>query len=54
MNLLKTDRGKENISKIHRLRTEYYNVIAEYRTKGALIRAGYVGMKMANKTLNMF
>ena len=38
MNQLKTDRTKENISKLYRLRAEY-NTIAEYRTKGAIIRS---------------
>ena len=37
MNQLKTDRTKENISKLYPLRAEY-NTIAEYRTKGAIIR----------------
>ena len=39
MNQLKTDRTKENISKLYRLRAEY-NTIAGYRTKGAIIRSG--------------
>ena len=34
MNQLKTDRTKENMSKLNRLRAGY-NTIAEYRTKGA-------------------
>ena len=38
MNQLKNDRTKENISKLYRLREEY-NAIAEYRTKGAIIRS---------------
>ena len=38
MNQLKTDRTKENISKLYHLRVEH-NVIAEYRTKGAIIRS---------------
>ena len=38
MNQLKTDRTKENISKLYRRRAEY-NEIAEYRTKGAIIRS---------------
>ena len=38
MNLLKTERSKENILKLYRLRTEL-NVIAEYRTKGTIIRS---------------
>ena len=39
MTQLKTDRTKENISKLYRLRAEY-NTIAGYRTKGAIIRSG--------------
>ena len=38
MNQLKTDRTKKNISKLYRLRAEY-NTIAEYRTKGVIIRS---------------
>jgi len=38
MNLVQTDRTKENISRFNRLRAEY-NAIAEYRTKGAVIRS---------------
>ena len=38
MNQLKTDRTKENISKLYPLRAEY-NTIAEYRTKGVIIRS---------------
>ena len=38
MNQLKTDRSKENISQLYRLRAEL-NKIAEYRTKGAIIRS---------------
>ena len=38
MNLLKTERSKENILKLYRLKTEL-NAIAEYRTKGAIIRS---------------
>ena len=38
MNQLKTDRSKENISQLYRLRAEV-NKIAEYRTKGAIIRS---------------
>ena len=38
MNLVKTDRTKENISKLYRLRAEY-NAIAEYGTKGATIKS---------------
>ena len=38
MSQLKTDRTKENISKLYRLRAEY-NTIAEYRTKGAIVRS---------------
>ena len=38
MNQLKTDRTKENISKLYRFRAEY-NAIAEYRTNGAIIRS---------------
>ena len=38
MTQLKTDRTKENISKLYRLRAEY-KTIAEHRTKGAIIRS---------------
>ena len=38
MNQLKTDRSKENISQLYRLRAEL-NKIAEYKTKGAIIRS---------------
>ena len=38
MNQLKTDRTKDKISKPYRLLAEY-NVIAEYRTKGAIVRS---------------
>lgn len=38
MTLLKTERSKENILKFYRLRAEL-NAIAEYRTKGAIIRS---------------
>jgi len=38
MNQLKTDRTKENKEEFYRLRAEY-NAIAEYRTKGAIIRS---------------
>ena len=38
MNQPKTERTKENISKLYRLRAEY-NTIAEYRTKGVIIRS---------------
>ena len=38
MNHVKTDRTKKNISKLYRLRADY-NTIAEYRTKGAIIRS---------------
>ena len=38
MKQLKTDRSKENISQLYRLRAEL-NKIAEYRTKGAIIRS---------------
>ena len=37
INKLKTDRTKDKISKLYRLRAEY-NAIAEYRTKGAIVR----------------
>ena len=53
MNYLKTDRAKENISKLYRLRAEY-NAIAEYRTEGAIIRSRILCMRMARKTLNIF
>jgi len=38
MNLVKTDRTKENIPKLYLLRAEY-NAIAENRTKSAIIRS---------------
>jgi len=38
MNLLKTERSKESILKLYRLRTEL-NATAEYRRKGAIIRS---------------
>ena len=38
MNQLKTDRTKENLLKLYRFRAEY-DAIAEYRTKGALVRS---------------
>ena len=38
MKQLKTDRTKENITKLYRLRAQY-NTIAEYRTKGTIIRS---------------
>ena len=50
MNQLKTDRTKENITKLYRLRAEY-NTIAEYRTKGAIIRGR---IRWHEKTLNIF
>ena len=53
MNQLKTDRTKENISKLYRLRAEY-NTIAEYRTKGAIIRSTIRWHKNGEKTLNIF
>ena len=38
MDQLKTDRSKENISQLYRLRAELSKT-AEYRTKGAIIRS---------------
>ena len=51
MNQLKTDRTKENISKLYRLREEY-NAIAKYRTEGAskLIFSEYGKKDTVNRT----
>ena len=38
MNMLKTNRSKENITELYRLRVEL-NKIAEYKTKGAIVRS---------------
>ncbi|KAL9960119.1 hypothetical protein ACROYT_G033528 [Oculina patagonica] len=38
MNVLKTNRSKENITELYRLRAEL-NKITEYRTKGAIVRS---------------
>ena len=56
MNQLKTDRTKENISKLYLLREEYnYDAIAEYRTKGAKIRSRIRCHENGKKkTLNIF
>ena len=38
MSMLKTNRSKENITELYRLRAEL-NKIAEYKTKGAIVRS---------------
>ena len=54
MNQLKADRTKEDISKFYRLRAEF-NAIAEYRTKGAIIRSRICWHENGEKrTLNTF
>ena len=53
MKALATNRSKENITKLYRLRSEL-NKIVEYRTKGAIIRSRTRWMSKAKKILNIF
>ena len=47
MNVLKTNKSKENITQLYRLRAEL-NKIADYKTKGAI-----VGMRKEKETPNI-
>ena len=53
MKALATNRSKENITKLYRLRSEL-NKIAEYRTKGAIIRSRTRWHEQGEKILNIF
>ena len=53
MEVLASNRSKENITKLYNLRTEL-NKIAEYRTNGAIIRSRIRWHEKGEKNTNTF